>query len=105
MSRQACGRLGVTRGLYGATRMAWTRLRRSSTCPACGTATPAPTLCGDCFECFALARRVHPSAGLPAQAPRRRPSAEVDVAHDMDLWDAWALLGDVGDSKGRLPLS
>lgn len=58
-------------------------------------------MCVDCFDAFASAKRVHPSAALPLLAPRSAPPAEVDLAHDMDVWDAWALLGDVGDRQGR----
>jgi len=58
-------------------------------------------LCSDCFDSFTSARSVHPSAGLPMLAPQCRSSVEVAVAHDLDLWDAWALLGDVGDGQGR----
>jgi len=85
--------------------MVWTKLRRTSACPACGTATRAPTLCVDCFDAFTSAKRVHPSAGLPLVAPRYAPPAEIDLAHDIDVWDAWAFLGDVGDRQGRPALS
>ena len=51
--------------------------RDRATCPACAGPTPAPVLCAECLEAFAVA------------------SATV-VADDLDLWDAWSLLGDVG---------
>lgn len=45
-----------------------------------------PALCAECAEAFALARRAHPTTAL----------AVVPDADDIDMWDAWALLGDVG---------
>ena len=45
-----------------------------------------PALCAECAEAFALARRAHPTTAR----------AVVMAADDMDMWDAWSLLGDVG---------
>lgn len=49
--------------------------RRPPTCPACAgpTPTPAPARCPECVDALA-----------------------VSVCDDLDLWDAWSLLGDVG---------
>jgi hypothetical protein len=48
---------------------------------------------------FAVARAVHPSAGVHAgdAADHRRSASE-----DFEVWDAWALLGDPGDQSNRL---
>lgn len=58
------------------------------TCPACAGPTQAVALCPECFEAFAIARRDHPST------PGALPPAPVDG--DLDMWDAWSVLGDVG---------
>ncbi|MGH9229577.1 MAG: hypothetical protein ACRD07_12800 [Acidimicrobiales bacterium] len=70
--------------------------RHRSTCPACAVPTPAPELCADCSEAFAVARAVHPSS-----TPGHGQAAGRRLADDLDLWDAWALLGDAGDRAGR----
>ena len=69
--------------------------RGRSVCPACGGPTRAPALCPECAEAFALARRAHP-ATVSALIPFGLDPTEPTVSDDVDLWDAWSLLGDVG---------
>ena len=65
--------------------------RRRSVCAACAAPTQVSALCLDCAEAFALARAAHPSSGGgPPDAADRR------LVDDLDVWDAWALLGDPG---------
>ena len=65
--------------------------RRGCACPACGAPGLERRLCQECQYASALARAVHPSAGSGAAgADERRPG------DDVELWDAWALLGDPG---------
>ena len=58
-------------------------------------------LCGDCFDMFAASKRSHPSVLAPRAAAVERRAPEVGAADDVELWDQWALLGDVGDRLGR----
>ncbi len=55
-------------------------------------------LCAPCSEAFALARDAHPSAGgTPIPTEVDAPAG----ADDMDMWDAWSRLGDVGGRPER----
>jgi len=47
-------------------------------------------MCDECEDAFRLAGSQHPS-GETAR----------NIRDDLDLWDAWSLLGDVGDRAGR----
>ena len=60
-------------------------------CPACSGTAPATSLCAECAEAFAVAKLAHPSAATPTPAD----------ADDLELWDAWSLLGDIGDRALR----
>jgi hypothetical protein len=73
--------------------------RAESVCPACEAPAPASSLCRECSYAVAAARAVHPSA-----TPRGAPSVNRRPVDDMDLWDAWALLGDPGDQRNRVAL-
>ena len=59
--------------------------------------TQAPDICGDCSEALAVARAAHPASGTGAGREGGQR-----LADDLDLWDAWALLGDAGDRAGRV---
>lgn len=83
--------------------MVQSKLRRPFACPSCGATTRAPMLCSDCFEAFMSSRGSHPSGGAPLRVFPQPVLPDVHVAHDLDLWDAWALLGDVGDGWGSSP--
>lgn len=65
-------------------------------CPACAGSTCAPVMCPECTEAFALARRAHPATLGTRIDASRAASHALSVVDDVDLWDEWALLGDVG---------
>ncbi len=74
--------------------MALTDSRRHPVCTACAGSTKMPGLCQECSEAFDLARRPHPSDAFGEPSVR-------GVDDDLDLWDAWSLLGDVGGRAVR----
>ena len=80
--------------------MAAIDLRRVRVCLACAAPTGGSDLCPACVEAFSLARAAHPASGhsLPRAAGE---NATGTAPADMEFWDAWALLGDVGADPRR----
>ena len=74
--------------------------RRVRVCLACAAPTAGPDLCPACVEAFSLAKAAHPASesSLPAAAG---DDATGTAPADMEFWDAWALLGDVGADPRR----
>jgi len=67
----------------------------------CSEPTAEAQLCSSCREAFGVVSALHPAA---IAAPRRPEGPAIDdlrLGDDIDLWDAWSLLGDVGDRRGR----
>lgn len=68
-------------------------------CPTCSATPAAPRLCGQCREAFRVAMALHPAASAAPRSPERPVLYEAGGADDIDLWDAWSLLGDVGNRR------
>jgi hypothetical protein len=71
-----------------------------SACPGCSGPTAAPGLCLECREAFRVARNAHPTT-VDRGEPERSTDHDARADDDMDLWDAWAVLGDVGARPAR----
>jgi hypothetical protein len=76
------------------------RERGGAACPACGTAGLAHGLCQECSYASAVARALHPAAGAGESDGNERKPGD-----DVELWDAWALLGDPGCHNSSLDIN
>jgi hypothetical protein len=54
----------------------------------------------ECSEAFRIARSAHPSA-VKVGKHEASPAYDGGADDDMEFWDAWALLGDVGAGPAR----
>jgi hypothetical protein len=73
----------------------------SSACPGCTGPTVAPGLCEECLDAFRVARAAHPSAIASHGVPHGSIAYDGRIGDDMDLWDAWSVVGDAGGRSGR----
>lgn len=70
-------------------------------CGGCSEPTAEGELCAVCREAFGVVSALHPAAVFRSRRPDGPVVDDLRLGDDIDLWDAWSLLGDVGDRRGR----
>lgn len=80
--------------------MVSTEGRVPSACPSCSGPSADARLCLTCRDAFRIARNAHPTAVNQCE-PEGSRAYDALADDDLDLWDAWAVLGDVGAGPAK----